>query len=355
MKGAMKVSPKTIFAVLLVALGIGALLFPAQLRGLITGKAAQGETQQEQVQQAEEEQVQQEQEQQQATEESSSEQQAIKYQLSQVRRVYADKLNPDAGIPNVEVEVLNMPAKPYSREDLIETARAPNRVIVDEDVTDSNGVALFDGGAIVIDTEYIYALRNGTEWYDRLDHKAIPLPAKEFKIDTYRFPERVLSYAIGSFADISADADNVIELNVTGKTGAQMRRIDITIEQADAGAALLEPVIQLRSKPGAEPEAGSFKTLYASLKEGTNLGVPESDLTNFIDKAPMDLRGKFDKDLGKNVMTAAHKAVYTLAIEWDADVAEPGTSLYIHLDDLGEYRGRSTVAQELGASTERSS
>jgi len=285
-----------------------------------------------------------------------------KYQLSTVNLYVMDKLNPKAGIPNIEVEVLEVP-EVYTESDLEKIASDPMRVVVDEDTqTDSNGLAQFTAGRIFVGQPYLYSVRGQTTAYDVLKVMTIPVPSTEFKIDSYTFPEKIYTYYVGSFSDIlpssptysgfdSCDGStNTCDFNVTGKSGIQYATVDINIGCADAGKALKKPVLVLRYADGYEMPEGSIISIYMTKKTGTDFGIPGTNLADYIStETPIELRGSI-YDNGVYYMTVADSGTYTVKITFDADVLTSGKKLELVLDDLGDYRGKDVATRSTGAS-----
>ena len=279
------------------------------------------------------------------------------YQLSEVNLYVKDKLNPKAGVPNLTVEALEAPTPPYTMADLSRIASDPNRMIIDSNTTDSNGLASFSAGSIFVNKDYIYSIRGDSTTYDKLVVLKIPVPSKEFKIESYTFPDPQYVYYVGSFSDlyttpeVNASTDSC--LNITGKSGVQFCSWDITIAETEAGKAIQNPVIILRIPEGSNLDPSAIRSIYLVRKTGTDFGISPANLAGYIDVAPIDLRGSlYDEDYGVDFMTAADSATYTLKIEYDADLVSSGDQLQIVLDDLGDYRAKDIVTRDTKASAE---
>jgi len=208
----------------------------------------------------------------------------------------------------------------------------------------------------------LYSVRGETTAYDVLKVMTIPVPAREFGITAYTFPDPIYTYYIGSFSDIlpsgasytgfdSCDAStNTCKFNVTGKSGIQYATVDITIGCADAGKAIKQPVLVLRYADGYEMPEGSIISIYMSKKQGTDFGIPGTNLADYIStETPIELRGSIYEN-GVYYMTVADSGTYTLKITFDADVLTSGKKLEVILDDLGEYRGKDVATRATGAS-----
>ncbi len=265
------------------------------------------------------------------------------YPVKVVTMELKDAFNPKAGIPNVTVEVIPISGT-ESKEQLKVIASSPMRRKVDEAVSDADGVVTFDGGRIFTEKPYLYSIRGDTDVYDKMVVYAIPAPEGIFApIDSYPVEEPVYLYRVGSWYDISDDADNIINVSVTGLTGMQLIEVPITIGEAEAGAVLKNPVLYFKSPEGKELEVGDIVSIYVMKDSGNDLIPPEvatQNLVDWIDVAPIALGGSLTDEEGNVYMTMQDKAQYTLKIQFDADQIEPGyDSLQIVLDDLGAYRG----------------
>jgi len=280
------------------------------------------------------------------------------YQLSTVKLYAKDKLNPKAGIANLEVEVLAIPEE-WTTAMLEEIASDPMRQVLDEDTaTDSAGLAQFTAGVIEVGKEYLFSIRGDTTVYDKLVVYEMPCPSREFAITAWTISDPIYVYQVGSFSDISIDANNIITaaedscLNITGKSGLQYCSWDITIGQADAGKALKAPVLVLRSPEGYELEPGDIVSLYITKKTGTDFAIPATNLIDYIDVAPITLvTGLYDEDFKAYMMTAADSGTYTIKLTYDADQIQTTTDrMQFCLDDLAEYRGLDVATKSTKAS-----
>lgn len=281
------------------------------------------------------------------------------YQLSEVNLYVRDKLNPKAGIAGINAEVLNVPTAPYTMVDLARVASDPNRVILDSATSTSTGLLTFNASSIFTNTNYIYSLRGDSNTYDKLVVKNIPAPSTQFGITRYTFPDPEYVYQVGSFTDIyitpEVDATTDACLNLTDKTGLQSCSWDITIAETDAGKAIKNPVLILKSPEGYELEPGDIVSLYIVRKTGTDFGISPANLNGYIDVAPIDLRGSlYDETYGVDFMTAADSATYTVKLTYDADLINPDSDkLEIILDDLGSYLGRDVSTVSTKASPQK--
>jgi len=254
-----------------------------------------------------------------------------------------DALNPKSGVANIEVEVLEpVPGKLDEQ-----VASDPMRAPIDEDTaTDASGKATFTTGTILAKTEYIYSVRGGSTVYDVVIRLAVPInPAG--KSLTYSFPQKIYVYKVGTFTDIlpsgaansgwtSVDAsNNLLKLNITGKSGPQYAYIDITLEQADTGEAAKNPVIEMYYPSGYDMPSGAITSIYLTKRTGSDYGLPGGNLVDYVDSAPIPLSGEITYKDGAYWMTVANSGVYRLKFSWDADTMASGDKLKICLDDLG--------------------
>jgi len=282
----------------------------------------------------------------------------ISYQVATVNLYLKDKLNPKAGIPGIEVEVLEAPSPPYTYADLIGIASDPMRDVIDEDTsTSSAGLAAFTGNRIFVNRDYIYSIRGDTNVYDKVLVKKIPLPATEFSISAYTFPGAVYDYYVGAFETIQQSTSGTYNctddsaLNITGKTGMQYVEFTVVLGQSETGNATKDTVIVFRSPEGYELESGDINSLYLVRESGTQFNIPSTNLVDYIDTAPISLGGSiYDTDFGSYMMTVADSGNYTVKLTYDADQIEPSTDrLQICIDDLGDYRAKDDVTKSVKA------
>lgn len=262
-----------------------------------------------------------------------------------------DALNPKQGISGLRVEALPADETPWD----------PYRTVLDYGDTDSDGVVTFSGGVLKIGEEYKFVLRGDNTVYDKVVTMKTPCIPGDFVNKPYSFPERIKTYQVGSFSDISTDADNTLTcsdistLNVTANTGIQQIQFDITIAEDVPGKALKEPVIVFRSPEGYELEDGDILHIYAIRKSGSELGIPPGDLQGYLTGGtpiPLTTRTQITEgDEVKYIMTSADSATYTIIIQYDADNINPSDDkLQIVLDDLGDYNGKDVATRSTKAS-----
>jgi len=287
------------------------------------------------------------------------------YQLTSVSLYLKDKMNPKAGVANIEVEVLELPEGVPNTIDYLSTlASDPTRQIVDEATTDSTGKATFSAGTIFVNTPYIYSIRGDTTVYDDIVIRSIPAPSAYFKIDSYTFKEPIYVYKVGNFSTMtSLDSNNddqltaseLSSLNLTGDTGQVYIEFDITVGESEAGKVIKDPVLVLRSPEGYELEPGDVVSLYIVRKSGSNLGIPAISLDGYIDTTPIKIipEGATPDRYGKYYLTVADSATYTVKLTVDADQINPSDDkLQICLDDLGGYRATDWTTKSTKASPE---
>ena len=265
-----------------------------------------------------------------------------------------DALNPKQGVSGIRVEALKPDEKPWD----------PYRQVLDYGDSDSDGVVTFDGGVLKIHRKYAFAIRGDTTVYDKLVELKTPCVPEGWAERPYSFDDRIMVYRVGSFDDISDDADNILTctdsgysvLNVTANTGIQQVSFDITIKipDTDAGKAIKMPVVVLRSPEGFELEPGDILHVYFIRKTGSDLGIPPSDLVGYITGGtPIEITTRTQEIEDKeviNYMTSADSAVYTVLVQYDADNIDPSDDkLQIVLDDLGEYQGKDIVTRSTKA------
>ena len=282
------------------------------------------------------------------------------YQIGTVNRYVKDALDKKSGVSGVEVEVLDVPEAPYTHEDLVAVASDIYRNVVDEDTsTDSSGKAVFSNGAIFTETPYIYAVRGGSTYYDRLVVDTIPAPVGlTAALSSYTFPayKNIYVYKVGSFSTIASDTaitcSDDSSLNVTANSGTTQISVDITIGEATSGAVLLDPVIVFRGQPNYEPPANSILHIYLTRKTGTAFDIPSGDLVDYYEtETPIHLGGSiYDADYGKYLMGVQDSGTYTLKIQYDADTMTANKVLEVHLDDLGDYRAMDEISKDRKAS-----
>ena len=275
------------------------------------------------------------------------------YQIASVKIKYLDYFSRD-GIAGLTVEALNVPSH-YTYEDLKRIAQDPNRVPLATATTDENGIAEFTN-VITTGVPTLYVVRNGTQYYEDLRVLTVPVPSKEFAISTYQFPGAIFLYPIGSFKTIGTDVDASTDdkFNVSKTTsGIQYYEITITIGENDAGKALKNPVLVIRTPDDATPLApGMIKSLYIIHESGTDFGIPVTDLKSYINGPAIRLSGSLTDERGNTYMTVSDSGTYKVKITWDASKAQAGNEIDIVLDDLGAYRGTTEASLQNGASPE---
>lgn len=264
-----------------------------------------------------------------------------------VRQYIKDKLNPKAGVANVEVEVLTPD----------QIASDPMREVTDEDTaTASDGAAEFTANTILVDRDYNFAVRGDDTVYDKLISVHIPCVPPER--EGFTFPEKVYAYKVGNFSDIAADkiidASDDSCLNITGKSGIQHCEFEITIGQEVSGETLRDAILALRSPEDYELEPGDIVYLYITRKTGTAFTIPGINLADYIDVMPIPLGGSIlDTVEGVYYMTTADKGVYTVKLDYDADQIQPATDRFqVALDDEGDYRAKSAITRTAKAPSE---
>jgi len=273
------------------------------------------------------------------------------YQIGTVKIKYLDYFSRD-GVSGVTVEALSVPAQ-YTYADLKRIAQDPNRVPIATATTDSNGIAQFTN-VITVGVPTLYAVRNGTAYYEDLRVLTVPVPSKEFAISTYQFPGAIFLFPIGSFktvgTDVDASTDNKFNVTQTN-SGIQFYEFTITIGENDAGKALKNPVLVIRTPDSATPLAsGMIKSLYIIHESGTDFGIPVTDLKSYINGPAIRLSGSLTDDKGNVYMTIGDSGTYKVKLTWDASLAQDGNQIDIVLDDLGAYRGTTEASLQNGAS-----
>ena len=272
------------------------------------------------------------------------------YQVGTVKLKYMNYFS-RAGVVST-VEALQVPSQ-YTFADLEKIAQNPNRVPLATVTTDSNGYATFSD-IITAGVPTLYAFRNGTTYYESLDVLTVPVPTKQFAISSYQFPGAIYIYPIGSFTSpgTNQDASTSTLLNVTATTsGIQYLEVTMTIGESDAGEALKNPVLVIRTPDTATQLAsGMIKSLYIVHDSGTDFGVPVTDLKSYINGPAIPLRGSLSDKMGNTYMTVADSGTYKIKLTWDASLAKAGNEIDFVLDDLGAYRGTTIASLQNGAS-----
>lgn len=271
------------------------------------------------------------------------------YQIAKVKIKYLDYFSRSGVISTVEA--LQVPSQ-YTYADLERIAQDPNRVPIATVTTDSNGIAEFDN-VITAGVPTLYAFRNGTTYYESLDVLTVPVPTKEFAITTYQFPGAIFVYPIGSFETpgTNQDASTNDLLNVSKTTsGIQYLEVTMTISESEAGKALKNPVLVIRT-PDTAPSlaSGMIKSLYIVHDSGTDFGIPVTDLKGYINGPAIPLKGSLTDKLGNTYMTVADSGTYKIKLTWDASKAVAGNQIDFVLDDLGAYRGTTVASLQNGA------
>jgi len=251
------------------------------------------------------------------------------YQISTVNLYLMNALDTDSGISGETIYVYEMTADPTD----------PDTRSVDSDTTDANGLASFTSGAIFVGKKYQYVLK-GSNVYDERLVLEVPVPSREFKIDSYTFPDPMYAYYVGSFGTLGSD----LTINITSDTGINVYSFDINITQTQAGKVAKDPVLVLRTPEGKDLSTGCIRSIYFIHKSGTNLGLPAGDVSDYIDKKVIKLNGVMP-----GFLTANDQETVTVKIETDNSLCTAGTGFEIVLDDLGGYRARDTYSLKLGA------
>jgi len=287
------------------------------------------------------------------------------YQIGTTYRYIMDAIDKKSGIAATEVEVLDVPAAPYSHGDLVSVASNIDRQVIDETTsTPAGGRANFTHTAIFTETPYIYSHRGAATWYDRLDVKTIPAPVGlTAPLTAYTFPQKdnVYVYVVGAFTDLTSNAtledytcgNNLQVTNVTAHAAVYLFSEDIQIGQGTSGAALLDPVLVFRGIPGVEPPANSISHIYLTRKTGTAYNIPGGDLVDYYEnEQAIHLGGSiYDSDYGKYLMGAQDSGTYTLKVQYDGAVMTTGSILAVCLDDVGGYRAMDEISKNRKAPT----
>lgn len=274
-----------------------------------------------------------------------------KYQIQTVKLTYMDYFSRE-GVAGITVEALQVPSN-YNYEELKRVAQDPNRIPLATVTTDANGVATFNN-IITAGVPTLYVARNGTSYYEDLSVLTVPVPTKEFAITSYQFPGAIFLYPIGSFKTpgTNQDASTTPLLNVTQtNSGIQYLEVTLTIGESEAGKALKNPVLVIRT-PDTAPQLapGMIKSLYIVHDSGTEFGIPVTDLKSYINGVAIPLKGSLSDRLGNTYMTVADSGTYKIKITWDASKAQAGNEIDFVLDDLGAYRGTTVASMQNGAS-----
>lgn len=269
-----------------------------------------------------------------------------KYQIQTVKLRYMDYFSRNGVVSTVEA--LQVP-EVYTYADLVRIAQDPNRVPLATVTTDAQGYATFNN-VITAGVPTLYVFRNGTSYYESLDVLTVPVPTSQFAISSYQFPGAIFVYPIGSFKSPGVNPTSDL-LNVSKTTsGIQFLEVSLTIGEVDAGKALKNPVLVIRTPDNAPAlAAGMIKSLYIVHDTGTEFGVPVTDLKSYINGPAIPLRGSLSDNLGNTYMTVADSGSYKIKLTWDAALAKAGNEIDFVLDDLGAYRGTTEASLQAGA------
>ena len=279
----------------------------------------------------------------------------VQYQISQtttaetwtldtVKMEFVSALDPRKHIDGIHVELLPVGEVPND----------PMRVIVDKAEV-NNGIALFTSGKIEVGKTYLLAVNGKNITYDKTKTVRIPIVPPQKTSYTFTTAEKVVP--VGHFADINVDTPKVVELNIAGESGVNYKTFTIRIAVSDATpeGAIKNPVLVLRTNENNPLAPGAIVHVYVTRLQGTDFGIPAVDLAGyFANETPIALKGSFvwDEDPTATYMTAADSAVYQVKIGYDADTIVSGQEFIISLDDLGDYKARDVVSNELKAPTE---
>ncbi len=264
--------------------------------------------------------------------------------LDQVKMEFVSALDPRKHVSGIHVEFLPVGEVPND----------PMRTIVDQaEVND--GYALFTSGKLEVGKTYLLSVNGKDITYDKTKTVRIPIVPPEKTKYTFTEAEKVVPVA--HFADINVDTPKVIDLDISGESGVNYKSFTIRIAVSDATpeGAIKNPVLVLKTDEDNPLAPGAIVHIYATRLQGTDFGVPAVDLAGyFANETPIALKGSFvwDEDPTATYMTAADSAIYQIKVGYDADSIQDGQKLIIALDDLGDYKARDFVSNELKAPAE---
>jgi len=266
---------------------------------------------------------------------------AQQWPLKTVRMEFVSALDPRKHVNGIHVEFLPVGAVPND----------PMRTIIDQaDVND--GYAVFTGGKIFVGKTYELSINGGSIAYDKVTTVKIPMLPPQITEYTFENAQKVVPVA--HFADINVDTPANIDLNIAGESGVNYKTFTIRIAVSDQTpeGAIKNPVLILKTSDDNPLPPGAIVHIYATRLQGTDFGVPAVDLAGyFANETPIALKGSFvwDEDPSSTYMTAADSAVYQIKVGYDADSIQNGQKLIIALDDLGGFKARDKVSNELKA------
>lgn len=269
---------------------------------------------------------------------------ASEWPLKVVRLEFISALDPRKHVDGIHVEVLPVGEVPND----------PMRTKIDEAEV-NGGYAVFTSGKIFINKNYLLAVNGKNIAYDKA--KTIKVPVLPPQIEEYTFPDAEKVVPVAHFADINVDTPKEVNLVITGESGVNYKTFNIRIAVSDATpeGAIKNPVLILKTGEDNPLAPGAIVHIYATRLQGTDFGVPAVDLAGYLsNETPIALKGSFvwDEDTTSTYMTAADSAVYQIKIGYDADSIQNGQKLIIALDDLGDYKARDDVSNELKAPVE---
>lgn len=263
-----------------------------------------------------------------------------------------DALNPKAGIEGLTVEVLPPDEIPWD----------PQRYILDSATTDANGIASFTGASLKVGELYQWVVRGDTTTYDKIVFMETPCRLPEALNVPFKITPPIYVYKVGNISltvsnnNIGSLSGNVITINITelGLSGINTLSFDAAISQGVSGAAIIDPVLVLRSPEGYELESGVVMNIYAAPETGYDFGIPGSDLSSYlIGAAPisMSTRESFTDSKGvTHYVWTTEKATYSFTITFDADSISKEQILRITFDDLGDYNAKDVATRSSKAS-----
>ena len=269
---------------------------------------------------------------------------ADQWPLKEVRMEFVSALDPRKPVSGIHVEFLPVGEVPND----------PMRTIVDQaDVND--GLAVFTSGKLFVGKTYLLSINGENVAYDKT--KTVNIPMLPPQVTEYTFEDAEKVVPVAHFADINVDTPKVVELNIAGESGVNYKTFTIRIAVSDdtPEGAIKNPVLVLKTDDDNPLAPGAVVHIYATRLQGTDFGVPAVDLAGyFSNETPIALKGSFvwDEDASSTYMTAADSAVYQIKVGYDADSIENGQKLIIALDDLGGYKARDKVSNELKAPVE---
>jgi len=269
---------------------------------------------------------------------------AHQWPLKEVRMEFVSALDPRKHVDGLHVEVLPVGEVPND----------PMRTKVDQAEV-NNGYAVFAAGKIEVGKTYLLAVNGKNIAYDKTKTITIPMLPPQITEYTFTTPEKVVPVA--HFADINVDTPKEVTIDISGESGVNYKTITIRIAVSDntPEGAIKNPVLVMKTDDNNPLAPGAIVHIYATRLQGTDFGVPAVDLAGyFANETPIALKGSFvwDEDPTATYMTAADSAVYQIKIGYDADTIENGQKLIIALDDLGDYKARDDVSNELKAPVE---